>query len=194
MMFNTLKRGIFAIAPLAITLAIAIWLFTFLENTFKYPVTWIIGERYYYPGMGLLFAIIVLFFLGLVVNTFIATKLTNWTEKWIKKIPFIKTIYSAVQDFMEFMQSSGSQKGSKVVKITIHGMDLLGIVTKTNFEDYPDIANSDQIAVYLPMSYQLGGYTILCKKEDLTYIDMPVDHALEFIITAGAKQKKVVKT
>lgn len=189
-----LKKGLFFIAPVAITLAVLVWLFNFLENTFKIPVIWIIGKNYYYPGMGLVFAIAVLFFLGMIVNTFIARKLTEWGESLIKKIPLIKTIYTSVQDFMEYFNSSKKKQGSRIVKVTIQNMELLGIVTKDDFSDFPELNADKKIAVYLPMSYQIGGYTVFCTQDQITPVEMKVDDALQFILTAGAKQKKQEKS
>lgn len=189
-MLQMLKKGFFAIAPLAISLAIFIWLFSFLENTFKIPVIWIIGQSHYYPGMGLIFALVFLFLLGTVVNTFLAKKLTEWGERIIKKIPLLKTIYTAVQDFVDYFDTASKKEGSKVVMVTVHGMEIIGIVTKSDFSDSPEFGDQKRIAVYFPMSYQIGGYTALCSEDQVKYIDMTVESALRFILTGGAKQKK----
>jgi uncharacterized membrane protein len=189
-MLQMLKKGFFAIAPLAISLAIFIWLFDFLESTFKTPVIWIVGNKYYYPGMGLAFALILLFLVGTVVNTFLAKKLTEWGERIIKKIPLVKTIYTAIQDFMEYFNAPKQRDGSKIVVATIQGMEVMGIVTKSDLSDFPELQKNKQIAVYFPMSYQIGGYTVLLSEDQVRYIDMSVETALQFILTAGAKQKK----
>ena len=66
-------------------------------------------------------------------------------------------------------------------------MRLLGFVTRADFSHAPGIARADEVAVYLPMSYQVGGYTVLVPRSACTPVDMSREEALKFILTAGLK-------
>ncbi len=63
---------------------------------------------------------------------------------------------------------------------------LMGLVTRESFDDLPEGIGDDQtVAVYLPMSYQLGGFTIMVPKDKIHPVDMTVDRAMQFLLTAG---------
>nr|NGX27090.1 hypothetical protein [Chlamydiota bacterium] len=89
------KRGLIALAPVAISIAIIIWLLGTLESVFRVPLEWLAGE-YYFPGMGLLVAIIFIFFFGIIVNNFLIQKMTGWMDKLFVRIPLFKTIYNSI--------------------------------------------------------------------------------------------------
>ena len=78
----------------------------------------------------------------------------------------------------------------QVVTVTFPGTDwkLLGFVTRDEFTDLPPgIGTSSEIAVYLPMSYQVGGYTVVLPRQAVKPIDMSREDAMKFILTAGLK-------
>ena len=75
------KRGLIAIAPLAISLAVLYWLFTFLEELVGTPLKKFIGAKYYYPGMGIVAAAIILFLIGVILNTWLISSITNFFER-----------------------------------------------------------------------------------------------------------------
>ena len=68
---------------------------------------------------------------------------------------------------------------------------VLGFVTRDEFSDMPEnMVSTDSVAVYLPMSYQIGGYTVYVPRSRLTFIDMPREQAMRLAVTAGIKQSK----
>ncbi|MCB1117097.1 MAG: hypothetical protein KDK50_00795, partial [Chlamydiia bacterium] len=67
-------RGLVTIAPIALTIALVVWLGTFLEDTFRIPYLELFGPKYYFPGLGILTAVVVIFFIGVVVNTYLVQK------------------------------------------------------------------------------------------------------------------------
>jgi uncharacterized membrane protein len=77
----------------------------------------------------------------------------------------------------------------QVVSLSLPGnVRLLGFVTRADFSDAPPgIAAAGEVAVYLPMSYQVGGYTVLVPKSALTPVKMSREDAMKFILTAGLK-------
>ena len=77
----------------------------------------------------------------------------------------------------------------KVVSLDLPGnMRVLGFITRADFSDAPaGIARTDEVAVYLPMSYQIGGYTVFVPKSACTPVEMSREEAMKFILTAGLK-------
>lgn len=93
----------------------------------------------------------------------------------------------------EAAQAAGSQSTSPAVPSdaqllspTDRPMRLMGLVTRTTFDELPaGVGDSDMIAVYLPMSYQLGGFTVMVRRDQVQTIDMTTEDALRFCLTAG---------
>ena len=180
------KRGMVAIAPLAITLALILWLFNALEATFKPPVEALIGQENYFAGLGILVAFVLIFIVGSVLNSWIIQRLSAAGNALLKKIPLVKTVYNALVEVMSYFGSKEVQKDEQVVAVEINGMKLIGLVTRTSFEETPEgIGSSGDIAVYLPMSYQIGGYTVILPREKVVPLAMTVEEGLRFAVTAG---------
>jgi uncharacterized membrane protein len=182
------KRGLITLAPLAITIAIVIWLFNVLEKVFRVPLIEIIGKKYYFPGIGILFAFIIIFLVGIVINNWLIRKFYDWGEKIIEHIPFVKSLYGAIHDVLNYLQVKEKDVANKVVRVEINGFYMLGFITRDDFADLPEgIGFQDEVVVYLPMSYQIGGYTILVHKDKINPVDISVESGMRLIITAAAQ-------
>ncbi|MCB1074667.1 MAG: DUF502 domain-containing protein [Simkania sp.] len=185
-MKTIIKRGLIAIAPLTISIAIIYWLFSFLEGAVGPLVREIIGPKYYYPGMGIVLAIILIFIIGAILNTWIIQKVTHFFERLVEKIPLFKSLYNMIKNVMDLLNTSPDEKKQQVVSVTFGDCELIGFVTRSNFSDIPELGN-EKIAVYLPMSYQIGGYTIMIEKSRVKPLDITMDVALQNTLTAWAK-------
>ena len=113
----------------------------------------------------------------------------------LERIPLVKTIYGGIRDLMGFFQGRSKESGpGNVVVVNVSGMKLLGFVTREDFRSLPSgIGEEGDVGVYLPMSYQIGGFTIFVPRSTLTAVDMSVEDAMRFTMTAGmALEKKDV--
>ena len=186
------SRGLIAITPIALTLAILIWLYNILESTFSAPMRRLLGDTIYFNGLGIIVAILFVFVIGIIVNTILVQKFYNWSENFLKRIPLIKTIYNSICDITSFLRSTKKNKNDCVVMVELGGFRTIGIVTRENFEDLPiNIQESeDEIAVFLPLSYQIGGFTVLLPRNRVKKIDMSIEYALRFATTAWLPSDK----
>jgi uncharacterized membrane protein len=185
------KRGLIAIAPLSLAIAIVVWLFRFLEDFFRVPIKWIIGEEHYVPGLGVLVAFVIIFIVGSLINTYIMQRLSRWGDRILVRIPFFKTFYSSIGDLMSYFGPKEKEREGKVVIVEVGGAHLLALVTREDFEGLPHgIAEKDEIAVFIPMSYQIGGFTLMISKSKVKPIDMSVEQGMGFVMTAGVLSKK----
>jgi uncharacterized membrane protein len=193
-MGKILLRGFLAIAPIAITIALIFWIYEQFEATFGLLVKDLIGPAYYFKGCGIIIALALFFVTGLLLNNWLARRLYDWLEEKIKQIPFLKSIYTSVTDLMSFFQSGRDREKGKVVAVEIDGMRMIGIVTRDDFKDLPrGIGEDEDVAVLLPFSYQLGGFTVIVPRSKITPIDMTLEKGLRFCITAAnpSQEKKV---
>ena len=126
------KRGLIALAPVAVSLAIVIWLLGTLEEIFSVPLKWLIGE-YYFPGLGLIVAIIFIFFVGIIINNFLIQKITSAFDRLFARIPLFKTVYNSIADVMNYFKPKDREESGKVVSVDIDGMRFLAIMTRDDF-------------------------------------------------------------
>lgn len=184
------KRGLIAIAPLALTLALILWLFNTLESIFKPLMEAIVGPSHYFRGLGILVSLVGIFFIGIVINSWVLQRLSKAFEALLKRIPFVKTLYNSIGEMMSYFHSKDNRKEGKVVLVEISGMKLVGIITREDFLDTPKgVAEEGDIAVYLPMSYQIGGYTVILPKSCVKPISMNMEEGMRFAVTAGVLTK-----
>lgn len=179
--------GLAVLLPVAITIGFLWWLLATFEGMFAALIRPVLGDLYL-PGMGWLLGVGLVMAAGLLVQTFIFRRLFRWAEAQLKKIPLVQTVYGAVRDLMGFFGGDSKTKFNKVVRVQLPGTEfhLIGFVTRESFEGLPDnIAAEGHIAVYLPMSYQIGGYTVFLPRTSVTPIDMSFEQGMRFVVTAG---------
>ncbi len=150
---------------------------------------------FYVPGLGFLLTIALIFLLGLMLNNLIATGLFHKLEVRIMKVPFIKAIYSPLRDVMNlFSKGAGPTGLQKVVLVDVGdtGIRSLGVVMRESFKDLPaiEVNAADRVAVYVPMSYGLGGFTLMVPRSKITPLDMPIEKAMSLAITGWVKVEK----
>lgn len=184
--------GLLAVLPLAVTIYILVWLFRTLENVLGGALQWALPDQVYIPGMGIALGVVIIFGLGLLLRLWLFRKAVGLVDAVFDRVPLVKSIYSAVKDLTQLFRGSGADQGKRVVMVDMPGGagSLIGFVTRDQFGDVPDgIGQPGRVAVYLPMSYQLGGYMIVVDKDRVRSVDMPVEDALRFALTAGAGEK-----
>lgn len=186
------KRGLIALAPVAISLAIVIWLLRTLEDIFRIPLKWLVGD-YYFPGMGLLVAIIFIFFVGVIINNYLIVKISAWADRILARIPLFKTIYNSIVDMMGYFKPKDQQKKGSMVFVEIDSCRFLAMLTREEYSDLPEgFAGEDEVTVYVPLSYQIGGFTAIVPRSKVKPIDISVEQGMRFVVTAGIKSKKTI--
>lgn len=193
-MVGTFLSGLFVLLPIVVTFAIVVWLIGVAETALGGFLRFLVPSDAYLPGMGLVTALGLVFLVGLLTQAIFFRKIIGWFEHLIERIPMVKTVFSAVKDLTGFIARAGDSKKKmgQVVLIQIPNLPirLLGFVT---VDDLASVglpktvsdADEDTVAVYLPMSYQIGGYTMLLPRSYLTPLDMGMEEAMRFVITAG---------
>lgn len=182
-LIGAIKKGLFALTPLVITIALIRWIYETLEHLFGSFLEVIVGKNWYFPGLGVAMALTILIVVGYLLDLLIIQKIYHFGEKILIKIPFVKTLYGSIRQFMAFFKSDEKKMG-QAVRVKIAGHHLIGIMTQKSLENYK-LADKDEVPVFFPMSYQMGGYTLLIQKQDVQIIDMKVEDVLKFAVTAG---------
>ena len=188
-------QGLIAILPIALTIYILYWFAVTAEALLGGFLKLFIPEKYYVAGMAVVAGFAIILAIGLLLRLWLFRELFSWGEKTLEKLPLVKTLYGSIRDLMSFFDTSKKKDFNKVVMVTIAGTDtrLIGLVTREDFENLPsgiDDKSSESMAVYLPMSYQMGGFTVFVPKKNVTPVDMSIEEAMRFALTAAVSIKK----
>jgi len=186
-------KGLAVVIPVTLTLAILWWLATSAEQLMGTVLKFTLPTGWYVPGMGLVSGIALITLIGLLSHVLIFQKLFNLGEAIFHRLPLVKTIYTAIKDFIGYLNPDKDSGMSKVVMVQLPGQSfqLIGFVTREQFDDLPFTPTSeDPVAVYMPMSYQIGGYTLFLPRSSLTPLDIPFEQAMRLVLT-GAVTKGV---
>jgi len=185
--WNILMKGLVAILPVALTLYLVFWLGDVVEHTLRPIITTMVPEPYYWPGMGLVAGFILLFFIGLAVNAWIVQRMLQLGEDILQQIPVVKSVYGTLRDFASHFSTAPHRRElEQVVMLTINNMRMIGFLAAEQAGDFPELPHPEEtVAVYVPMSFQIGGYTVYVSRACVENIDMSVEDAMRRILTAG---------
>lgn len=188
-------KGLITLLPLVVTIYIIYSVIRMIENLIKV----FLPETFYIPGSGLVITFALIFLFGLLLNKTIAATFLENLEKKLIEVPFIKAIYSPLRDLMNLFSNKKQKEGQKVVFVDLlgNGIRSLGIVTRDSFKDLPTLEHhmngaDPLVAVFVPFSYGLGGFTYLVPKSRLTEVHLPLEKAMSLAITGWVKAEDKV--
>lgn len=176
--------GLITTLPVILTLYILYWLAVTAETL----LADLVPRGIYLPGMGVATALLVMLVIGMMMHTRPIRRLFIRAERIFYILPLVKTVYSAFRDFMDFLSPARKKKLEQVVAVTLGetGMHLIGFVTQAENDQLPEeFQDGDNVMVYLPMSYQLGGYAVLVPRASVRPLNMSMEEAMRFVLTAG---------
>jgi len=187
---KTFLRGLAAVLPILLTLYVLYWLAITAEALLGRPLRLLLPQGWYWPGVGIAAAAVLVFIVGLAMEVYVARRILGMLEQLVLQVPLVKTVYAAIKDFAGFVSESSRDKGmGQVVRVRFaENLHLIGFVTREDFRGTLGIGGGDDlVAVYLPMSYQIGGFTVFVPRSAVTQIDMSREDAMKFVLTAGLK-------
>ena len=188
-MFKSISKilitGFITLLPVVLTIYLLYWLAVSSEQVMGNALKLILPDTAYFPGLGMIAGLFLVFIVGLMMNAYMVRKIFALGEQLLYHLPLIKTIYRAFRDFFDFFSPKKEQFG-QVVAVTFNGVELVGFVTQEDPQRLPEsFRERDSVLVYLPMSYMVGGYTILIPRSELRPLKMSMEEAMRFVLTAG---------
>jgi uncharacterized membrane protein len=184
-------RGLITALPLGLTIYLLYLFLTWSEKLAIQLMRPFIGE-FYVPGLGLALGIIGIFLLGVLVSQPFVARLLSLVELPFTNIPVVKSIYSSLKNFADYFSPHPGKPSQQVVVLRVPGqpLELVGLVTRQNVEGLPSgFMQDDRVAVYLPMGYMIGGYTVFVPRDWVQPIDMSVEEAMRASLFAWMAQK-----
>jgi len=188
---KTFFTGFIALLPIMATLYLFFWVMGAAEGVFGNIIKFFLPNQWYRPGMGVAASLIMIFMVGAFMESWFIKSFAGKFEDVICRVPLVKSIYRATREFVSFLRDGQSKGLRQVVAYTFaNNITMLGFVTKRDLSFIKNDITNGKVAVYFPLSYQIGGYTIIVPTGQLTPLDMPMEQAMRFVMTAGIIEKE----
>jgi uncharacterized membrane protein len=187
-------QGLAITLPITLTIAVIYWLAVTAEHFLATIVQHLFPGWEYWPGLGILVAIVLVFLSGVLMRVWITRRVMASIEAFLDRIPIVKSIYGSIRDLSNLFSKDKKTGFQQVVAIRIsEQVRLVGFLTMEDVSGSPFAGEGSDpiVGVYLPMSYQIGGYTVFLPKSLVEPLDMSVETAMRFTLTAGMSGAKV---
>ena len=143
------------------------------------------------PGLEILLSVIFITFIGGLSLSFIGKKILQIFNDLLKKIPILRTIYSAIGQMTEtFAPKSGSKKSVVLIEYPRKGSWAVGFATKDNKGEISKKTNTELVNVFVPTTPNpTSGFLLMFPKSEIVYLDMSFEEASKFIVSAGTSDQ-----
>jgi uncharacterized membrane protein len=183
---STFIKGLAAVLPVTLTLYLVYWLGTTAEEFLGRGLKLILPAGTYRPGMGLMVGFLVVLFVGSLINQYVVNRFIRLGEQFLARIPLVKTIFGALKDLTRFLPAAGERRDlQRVVFWKLGKARVVGFVTSESVHPQLGGGGTDMVAVYFPLSYTIGGYTLFLPRDELEHSDFSVEQALRMVLIGG---------
>jgi uncharacterized membrane protein len=184
---NNFIAGIVVLIPIGITLYLTLF---FVKISGKIIPKKINPNNYLpfdIPGVEILIALLIITFIGWISLSFIGKKFFEFFNNFLKKIPILRTIYSAIGQMTEsFTKSDNLEKSVVLLEYPRKGIWVVGFATKENHGIIRDKVKEELINVFVPTTPNpTSGFLLMVPKKDLIYLSVSFEQASKFIVSAG---------
>jgi len=189
---NYFFTGVIVLIPIGFTLYLSKFLINFstrLVPSGLNPNTYL---PYSIPGIEIILTLIFITIIGGLSLSFLGKKFLQIIDDLFKRIPILRTIYSAIGQMMDsFRNQEGSKKSVVLVEYPRKGSWAVGFATKENTGEIKTKTNINLVNVFVPTTPNpTSGFLLMIPKEDLIYLDMSFEEASKFIVSAGTSIPK----
>ena len=184
---NNFIAGIVVLIPIAITLYLTLFIIRISGNIVPKEINPNNYLPFNIPGLEIFIALFVITLIGWLSLSFIGKKFFEIFNNVLKKIPILRTIYSAIGQMTEsFTKSNDKQKSVVLLEYPRKGIWAVGFATKENKGIIKDKIQEEVINVFLPTTPNpTSGFLLMVPKKDLIYLDVTFEQASKFIVSAG---------
>ena len=189
---NYFVTGVIVLIPIGFTIYLSKFLINLSTNLVPQGLNPNTYLPYEVPGIEIVLTIIFITIVGGLSLSFIGKKFLQLIDDLFKKIPILRTIYSAVGQMTDsFRNQDGNKKSVVLVEYPRKGSWAVGFATKENSGEIKRRANQNLINVFVPTTPNpTSGFLLMIPKEDLIYLDMSFEEASKFIVSAGTSKPK----
>ena len=190
---NYFITGVLVLIPIGVTVYLTLFFIKIFSKILPQEINPNHYLPYSIPGLEIIISIIVITLIGWLSLSFLGKKLVKLVNDIFKKIPFLRTVYSAIgQMTQSFAQTSKSKKKSVVlVEYPRKGSWAVGFATQENTGEIASKTNKNLINVFVPTTPNpTSGFLLMFPKDEIIYLDMSFEDASKFIVSAVTSNPK----
>jgi uncharacterized membrane protein len=187
---NYFITGAIVLIPIGITVYLTLFIIRISSNFLPKKINPNNYLPFDVPGLEILITIILITLIGSLSLSFLGKKFLEIFNNILKKIPILRTIYSAVGQLTEsFTHSTESKKSVVILEYPRKDIWVVGFSTKDNKGEISKKTNEELVNVFVPTTPNpTSGFLLMVPKKDLIYLDMSFEEASRFIVSAGTSQ------
>ena len=184
---NYFIAGVVVLIPIGITIYLTLFLVSITSKILPKEINPNHYLPYNIPGVEILMSVILITLIGFLSLSFIGRKLLDVFDSILKKIPILRTIYSAIAQMTEtFTKSDNKKKNVVLVEYPRKGSWAVGFATRENTGEISNKTQRKLINVFVPTTPNpTSGFLLMFPKEDVIYLDLTFEEASKFIVSAG---------
>ena len=190
-LFSRIRNNFIAGIVVSIPIGITIYLTLFVMRVSSKLIPKEINPNNYLPfdipGLEILIALLLITIIGWLSLSFIGKRIFDLFNNILKKIPILRTIYSAIGQMTEsFTKTDNNQKSVVLLEYPRKGVWAVGFATKENTGVIKDRVKEDLVNIFVPTTPNpTSGFLLMVPKKDLIYLDVTFEQASKFIVSAG---------
>ena len=184
---NNFIAGIVVLIPIGITVYLTILIIRISENLIPKEINPNNYLPFDIPGVEIFIALLLITLIGWISLSFLGKKFFELFNNILKKIPILRTIYSAIGQMTEtFTKSNDNTKSVVLLEYPRKGIWAIGFATKDNQGIIKEKINEDIVNIFVPTTPNpTSGFLLMVPKKDLIYLDVSFEQASKFIVSAG---------
>ena len=184
---NYFITGVVVLIPIGITIYLTILITSVSSKILPKEINPNHYLPYNIPGLEIIITLFLITFIGWLSLSFIGKRLLNLFNKVLKRIPILRTIYSAIVQMTEtFTKTDNQKKNVVLVEYPRKGTWAVGFATKENSGEITNKLNKKLINVFVPTTPNpTSGFLLMFPKEEVVYLDLTFEEASKFIVSAG---------
>jgi len=189
---NYFITGIIVLVPIGFTLYLTLFLISISSKLIPSEINPNSYLPFSIPGLEIFLSIIFITFIGGLSLSFIGRRILRFVNDIFKRIPILRTIYSAIGQMTESFAPKKNKKKSVVLfEYPRKGIWAVGFATKENKGEINKKTNKGLVNVFVPTTPNpTSGFLLMIPKKDLVYLDMSFEEASKFIVSAGTSENK----
>jgi uncharacterized membrane protein len=189
---NNFIAGVVVLIPIGITIYLTLFIIKISSKILPKELNPNHYLPYNIPGVEILISIILITFIGWLSLSLIGKKLLEIFNNFLKKIPILRTIYSAFEQMLDiFTKTDKNKKNVVLVEYPRKGSWAVGFATKENKSEISKKSKQNLVNVFVPTTPNpTSGFLLMFPKEEVIYLDMSFEEASRFIVSAGSAEPK----
>jgi len=189
---NYFITGIVVLVPIGITLYLTKFFISVSSNLIPKEINPNSYLPFSIPGLEILLSIIFITVIGWLSLSFIGKKILQLVNETLKRIPILRTIYSAIGQMTESLAPrKGNKKSVVLVEYPRKGSWAVGFATKDNKGEISKKTSTELVNVFVPTTPNpTSGFLLMFPKKEIIYLDMTFEEASKFIVSAGTSNPK----